>query len=365
MANASEHTTTVFNKIIIPVITTVLGATAIYFLGFNKKSGRTDMEKMLITKDATIKGWKSYVASQNIAYKNIGSITEEYKKKIADVVKQNGLSEDLVPVLQDFKDELFQESGKATKDMQEILKNEDIDQGFVSMLNRQLDNSKNDEKKTSIFIDNLIALAKSNISADEKSEKWKAVTAKFVGDLNGASERQATEAEGIAKILSQRYSEAFDLNELQVYVDYKKELNKKNTDPDDKNINKDDNVNNTDDKEPKNPNRNSENNDNPSGNFASNEIEPTTQLLTGQWQMTDGNLELSESGDMYWSFGTKGYTYGTWKLEDGKIQMNAINPDTKRTSYLVGFLSNVTNNSFTITFMSTPREVYNLRRKNY
>ncbi|MDP4261147.1 MAG: hypothetical protein Q8941_01335 [Bacteroidota bacterium] len=43
-------------------------------------------------------------------------------------------------------------------------------------------------------------------------------------------ERAATEAEGIAKTLSERYNQPFDLNELLVYVDYKKEKEGKKTD---------------------------------------------------------------------------------------------------------------------------------------
>jgi hypothetical protein len=66
-----------------PVVTTVPGATATCLLGFNKKSlDRTDMEQILISKDATLKAWKSFVTVQNVYYKN-----EKSLHKIARTLK--------------------------------------------------------------------------------------------------------------------------------------------------------------------------------------------------------------------------------------------------------------------------------------
>jgi hypothetical protein len=100
------------------------------------------------------------------------------------------------------------------------------------------------------------------------------------------------------------------------------------------------------------------------GNDVTNETVPTASLLTGEWEMTNGALELSKNGDMFWTFENKGYTSGTWKLQDGKLQMNATNPDNGKKSVLIGFLSNVSQNSFTMTFMTSPKEVYHFKRTN-
>jgi hypothetical protein len=361
MENMPGTTTTLLNKILIPVITTVLGATAIYFLGFNKKSGRSDMEKLLITKEATIKAWKSFVTTQNIANKNTKSLSDEYGEKIADEAKQNGFSKGLASIISDYKDEMIRESKKASKDIEDILKIDDIDEGFVSMMNRALDNNRDQEKKAGQVLDDLISIARSDLSAEEKAEKWKKQSEKIATMAEKIEERAANEAEAIAKTLTERYNQPFDLNELDVYVEYKKGKDKKTTDDDDVKPKVDDGT------TPVNPNGGNEYVepvDHNQGNVSNNTIEPTEELLTGEWDMTGGALELSANGTMYWSFDTKGYTSGKWKLVDGKLQMNATNPDTKKTSILIGFLSNVTRTSFTMTFMSTPKEVYHFKKSN-
>lgn len=355
MENTTGTTTTVLNKILIPVITTVLGATAIYFLGFNKKGGgRSDMETLLITKEATIKAWKSFVSSSNIGYKNTMSLTEEYTKKLTEEARQG--FESMVPVMKDYREELFRESKKLVQDMEGILKKEeDIDHDFASMINRALDNQKDQDKKISVFFDNLISLAKSDLSIQEKAEKWQKEAEKIIVAGERTDERAANEAEGIAKILSEKYGQTFDLNELLVYVDYTKGKDKKNT--------KDHN-----DPAPPDPDAGGgvevKDPEVKPGNDVSNEAVPTASLLTGEWEMTNGALELSKNGDMFWTFENKGYTSGTWKLQDGKLQMNATNPDNGKKSVLIGFLSNVTQNSFTMTFMTSPKEVYHFKRTN-
>ncbi|MBL7739532.1 MAG: hypothetical protein JNK14_09950 [Chitinophagaceae bacterium] len=354
MENTTNTTSTVLNKIIIPVITTVLGATAIYFLGFNKKGGRSDMEKMLITKEATIKAWKSFVTVQNIGYKNMNSLSEEYKEKIGEAAAEKGIA-GTVPVLTDFKNDLFKELKKTNTDITEILKNEDIDEGFVSMLNRTLENGKDEEKKALVFFDDITGLAKEDISDKEKATRWEKLTAKFMAMEERSSARAANEAEEIAKTLSERYGQVFDLNQLQVYVDYKKEKDNKPVD---------DNTGGGDDKKDKAPSEpgGTEYTGDDKGSSAGNSVEVTASQLTGEWDMKGGALELSKNGDMFWTFEGKGYTSGSWKLQDGKLQMKATNPDNGKISTIVGSLSDVTLNSFTLTILSTPKEVYHFKR---
>jgi hypothetical protein len=368
MESTKAGGSTVLNKILIPVITTVLGATAIYFLGFNKKttSGRTDMEQMLLSKEATVKAWRSFVVAQNIGYKNATSISDQFGEKTAEAYKQ-GL-EKLVPVWREYETEYLRESKKLIKDIEHILKEEDIDRDFISMLNRTLDNGKDQEKKIANFFDKMVSLVRSDRDQNEKVEKLQGELTKFMEDGKKDEERMVTESEGIAKILVEKYNQAFDLNELLVYAEYKKEKENKTTTTSTST--------NTKNNEPAilappDPNKGTENtekipedNKGASAYNSGNETEPTTSLLTGQWLTTGSTLELSKNGDLFWVFEGKGYTSGDWKLADGKLRMNATNPDTDKTSHLIGYLSNVTSNSFTLTFMTSPKEVYNFTRKN-
>jgi len=90
------------------------------------------------------------------------------------------------------------------------------------MLNRGLDNISDEEKKTNEFVDNLVTLSKSKIDDQEKTNKWQEEAQKFVAMEKKMTERSAIEAEDIATSLSKKYNRPFDLNELLLYVDYKK-----------------------------------------------------------------------------------------------------------------------------------------------
>ena len=373
MASATEQGSTILNKIIIPVITTILGATAIYFLGFNKKSsGRTDMEQMLISKDATVKAWKSFVTAQNVDYKNEKSLGEEFQQKMADVKKQARSYEDFVPVFTEFEKDIARERRKTTQDVETILKDPDIDRDFISMLNRILDDSKDYDKKLSDFFDNITSILKSGEPNTEK--KIQEEVQKYIALEDKMGDRIINQAESIAKILADRYNQAFDLNELLAYVELKKEKEKKTDQPDPLSKNDpvkqapiDPNDKGSDVKQEDPPSENGGTSVRASSienNNSNNTVEPAESLLTGQWSTSGSTLELSKNGKMFWVFDTKGYTSGDWKLVNGKLQMNATNPDTKQTSLLIGYLTDVTRNSFTLTFMTTPREVYHMTRKN-
>ncbi len=363
---ASEAPSTLLHKIVFPVITTVLGATAIYFLGFNKKSAPSELE----IEKATVSAWQSFVSTENIYYKTTMSLSKEYNEKISNVVKEKGLTGS-VPVFTAFKEDLFSEVNKLKEDIQEIIKkNENIDIGFRSMLNRTLVNLEDEEKKTKAFFKSVITLIESEEDDVEKGKKMMADSEQFLDMEKNMQDRAATEAEDIAQALSKKYDRPFDLKELLLYVDYKKELEAEKNGPGN-NIKKPE-----DDGggvAPPDPDKGQEvkgeipkiddgGNTNNHTN-SNNSLEPTTALLTGAWTMNGGGLELNDDGDMYWGFGTRGYTSGDWKLSDGKIRMNATNPDTKQTSLIIGYISDFTRNSFTLTFMSTPREVYYFKRK--
>jgi hypothetical protein len=204
------------------------------------------------------------------------------------------------------------------------------------------------------FFDKMISIAKSDLEQNDKILKIQAEFTAFQDKGKKDQERMVSESEGIAKVLAEKYNQAFNLNDLEIYVDYQKEKDKKTDEPVKQNPD------NGPGPAPVDPNQPAFD---PSTTPNTNDIEPTASLLAGQWSMTGGTLELSRNGDMYWTFDAKGYTSGDWKLADGAIRMNATNPDTKRTSLIVGYISEFKRGSFTLTFMSTPKEVYHFTKK--
>ncbi|MEI9944443.1 MAG: hypothetical protein WDN26_09530 [Chitinophagaceae bacterium] len=359
MAEPVKHVSTVLNKILIPVITTVLGATAIYFLGFNKKSSASEAE----VEKATVNAWRSFVSSSNINYKLTGSISTEYEEKIKTTVEEKGI-EAIGPVVKEFKNELFRESNKLKVDIENILKrSDDIDEGFVSMLKRTLANLNDQEEKTEEFLSRFVSLAKADIDQQEKSKKLEKEIEKFMAMAEHLEERSATEAEDIADVLSKKYDRPFDLNDLLVFVEYnnkKKQEKKEEQKEDDPAPVKEE----KNDPAPIDPNNGT--------NYVNNnndkkEVIPTSQQditaadLTGNWVMNDGKLNLNKDMSLYWSFNAKGYTTGTWKVADGQLQMNNKNPDTKKMFYLVYYIS-LNGNSLTLTNASNASEVYSFKK---
>ena len=95
-----------FRNIITGVITTVIGATTIWFLGFHNKGGSSSPPDYLVVKDATTNAWKSYVSTENVFFSNWNiyvanySITgfEHYKETTLGELER--LKSDLKKILQ-------------------------------------------------------------------------------------------------------------------------------------------------------------------------------------------------------------------------------------------------------------------------
>ena len=224
------------------------------------------------------------------------------------------------------------------------------------MLNRVVANGKDQEEKTVAFFDKLISLAKSDADVNEKVTKIKAQLSSFEEKGKRDQQRMANEAEAIAKVLAERYSQAFNLNELDVYVDYKKEKEKeKEKKPEDPvKPNPQDNPGPAAPVDPNQPDPTVQN---------TNQLQPTVALLAGQWQATNSILELSRDNDLYWTFNDGRYTSGDWTLSNGTIRMDVTNPQTLQAMVITGYISDFKRGSFTLTFNSTPREVYSFTKK--
>ena len=67
---------TILRNIIVGVTTTVLGSSAVYFLGFSHRNNNSTND-YLVTKEATTKAWKSYETIDNIYYKNTVSLSKD------------------------------------------------------------------------------------------------------------------------------------------------------------------------------------------------------------------------------------------------------------------------------------------------
>src|SRR5687767_6531987 len=137
------HTTLMFRNIIVGVTTTILGSTAVYFLGFHNKGKGGTKASYLEMKESTTRAWRTYVAIDNIYYKNLMSINKD-KELILDLDR--------------YKAEMFKEGARFKRDAQNIMKDEDVDKAFVSMMERRFEREKEAEDAITIYIDKLKAI---------------------------------------------------------------------------------------------------------------------------------------------------------------------------------------------------------------
>jgi hypothetical protein len=206
-STVSSHAKTMARNIIVSVASTVLGATAIYFLGFHNKGGHSGSTDHLVIKEATTKAWRSYVSIDNLYYKNILSLA-----------KDPALLKDLGR----YKSEMQKESTRFKKDVEDILQDKDIDKSFASMLNRRLDREKEGEEITTKLIDNLQSIYNSVGSVEEKRNRMIAENTSYSEQTKGLLERSVNEIEDLSKVLSEKFNQPFNLNDFLSYADYKK-----------------------------------------------------------------------------------------------------------------------------------------------
>jgi cell division FtsZ-interacting protein ZapD len=131
----------VLKNMAIGVTTSVLGATIIYFLGFNnKKPSFTKLER----EEITTQTWKTYVTVENIYTKNTVSL-------LHDVLKFGGSAEVLK--------ETNKESEKFQNSVKDMIAADGVDKDMVSFLKQRLEDEIKEGPETEKFYKGLDELA--------------------------------------------------------------------------------------------------------------------------------------------------------------------------------------------------------------
>jgi hypothetical protein len=365
-ASTIGHAKNMVRNVAVSVTSTVLGATLIYFLGFQHRSGGDGPKTadMLVTKEATSKAWKSYVAVENIYYKNSQSVFKDLQQ-----TKQ----------LDDFEENIIRESDKFQTDLPQVLKDENIDGAFISLINRRLENEKSTEVKMKKYLSNLQGIVKGNYSQTEKQEKLAAEDAAWASYSKGTVERAVTDLEDLAKILSDRYQIPFAMTDLLVYNEIKKA---ENTKPEDNNkvVTKEDNNGTPTDvpaevnkvEEPKNGGVNTVDRTNevkiPNDNVYKAEDRQkndggTKERILGEWYTNDAEIGIFRNGSMYWNLQNGETTSGSWKFSNNQLIMYPkANYSIPQGTIWTFNVSNITKGTMTLTLAVRPFNVYYLVR---
>jgi len=281
-------------NMIITVLTTVLGATAVYFLGFsNKKSSLSKLEK----EEVTVQAWKTYVTLENIYTKNSTSL-------FRDAVQYGGFKEVIV--------ENRKESEKFMQSVNELMLTDGLDKDMVTMLKRRLENETKQipiGEKLYVQIDELI-----DVAVDKKwnnsqlNDSVVAMSNRYTEKNKGMVERSLNDIEELSKTLTERYDQPFDMNEFLIIQVYR---------------NKRDMMSILDDEKTEDGGKKVTTGGVKAEGTEGNDASIDKEYFEGKWDAQGATITFSADGNLSWSVKSPpSEATGTWEVVDQKLVMN-------------------------------------------
>ena len=350
-----SHNTNMVRNIIAGVTTTVVGATFVFFLNrnnHNNNDNNSSNGSYLEVKEATTKGWKSYVAIENLEYKNTMLLANHLKDL-------NGLDE--------FKDQLTKESNKFSSDIEDLQKTKNLDDGFIALLKRRLDAEKEALEKWSSFFTKSSDIINSTQPGQDRNDRITVEYNKMQAGGNFIVEKTKTEITDLSKSLSEKYGQQFAITDLILFQDKKQDNtnninntttnnnNNTGTQGNDNNATVTNTNNNPSDNTVNNYNRNNTNYTN------NNSSQDNVKSLVGEWDTQGAVITLSSNGRMTWEMTTGQNTSGNWQYYNSQLYMTYPNQYGVSGTYVFN-LSNVRPNSFTMVLTTYPYYRYDLTR---
>lgn len=178
----SPHLITLKN-IIIGVITTVLGATAIYFLGLQQ--GPSEAKKR---KDATVKVWNEYLAVRKNTNEVLESMNRE-KSGDLDKVRSN----------------LNHEIDFINQNMEKLSKMPDIDINMIRILDVRIAQMNDYKKAYSNFVDEMIAYDRLGPTEEQGQAFLKERAPSFIKEAKNIFTRDSIHLNSYYAILEKEY----------------------------------------------------------------------------------------------------------------------------------------------------------------
>ncbi|HYM94673.1 MAG TPA: hypothetical protein VET23_11080 [Chitinophagaceae bacterium] len=289
----SAHSATMFRNVITGVITTVIGAGALYLLKFNK-SGDTTETNFLVMKEATVNAWNSYVSSENSAYRNLQTYTANYKND----------------EFSHFKNGVLSEWSHYRKSLELLLEKKAMDPSLYSFLQKRDDALTELEYDLTTHLDKYYSILQST-SGDDQTKKLKEENSKFNNETSDFYQLFGNDIDELCKALTSKYGYTFSATSLLRF--------QKN----------------------QNNNNNNTTNDNSGG---VNNID--RQKLVGSWKVVNDYMYQYVDGSFY-LYGANGdSSYGTWSLNNDMLELNYGHyGGSAKTKFLYKII-NQTDNSF-------------------
>lgn len=320
----SAHSATMIRNIITGVITTVVGAGALYLLKFNKSSDNSDASFPVI-KEATTNAWKSYVSAENVFFNNMQTYQANYSINGFDHYKQATLGE-----FEHFK-----------SDLKRIQSTKNLDPSFQSMLEQRIKINDESEDKYRQYLDNYDSISKSITDPTERNNKLNAETQRFIDERKERDQLFENGIGELCKTLTDKYSGSFIKTNLVMYQQTNEATNSTGS-----------NNSGTDA-----GSTNNTNNGNSSSSF-------DWRMLIGKWIEGNNYLYQYQDGKMYYYFSNGDSTYGSWELYNNQLY-HYYNQYYGAGHRWVYNISNLTTDALSITLVDSPYNRYDfVRSKN-
>jgi hypothetical protein len=319
----------ILKSIVLAVLTSLIGATLIYFLGFNKKKPvYTLLERGEITADA----WKTYTSVENIYVQSTISL-------IRDALQFGQLN--IITTESAVEAEKFRNS------LDGLVATDGVDEDLKDFLSRRIKTEKEQEEQTEKFYKSF---------GPEKSEWASYSTAdtlrgRFTGFLEKTKSRFfsfAPEIEKLSQSLSETYDQPFAINDMLLMqaAKYKKgifNLNEKTDLP---------------------PDQSASRGQNAGSAGSSGALAATKEYLAGSWDAGSGSrIQLNSNGKLSWLIAGNKEARGTWSLKNNQLIMDIDHhPVSGRSAKWVFNITNIKTDSFTIILDATQAKTYHLVR---
>ena len=159
----------VFKNIAVGVITTVIGAAAIYFLGFHESGNESKKER----KEATETGWKTYRENLKI----YSDVLNSLNKNSEDISKR--------------KQEISHEIESTVSSLQNILTDTKIDTRLKNLIELRIPQLTDGKRIVESYFDSLMVFSASNPTDEEGYAFLNRIVPRLKTEMNEAKKRDS------------------------------------------------------------------------------------------------------------------------------------------------------------------------------
>lgn len=274
---------TVLRNILVGLITTVLGALILYFLGFKDRNAgnkASSGESLLATREATIQAWKSYVAAENLLWQNFNTFSANFTLARFDEYKKLTLAE----------------VGRFNADIKKILEHKNIDPSMISLLERRLRDKESWLEKYKTHLGNYQRITSAVLTDIDKNKALENELYRFQTDVKDLDQKFSNEIGGLCKVLTEKNNYNFSWTDLLLF------------------------------QQPPANAVTSGNTNNPSA--AGGEASYSSSLFCGHFTSSDmatnqvvGYINIYDNGRFYYYFAAGDSTYGFWQLNNNQMKL--------------------------------------------